>query len=390
MIRRLLLGLAVLWAVSCEQQMPTQKDGTFSLQVIAADTSGIFSVSPDLGYVPLAGSKIEMKSGLYFDEHKRLLQYTRQTDGRGMASFEDLPADIYTISVRKDTFYNDPLTGLPIQITLSGYRQCEINVKRTGPDTLFTNLSVQSGLVINEIYYCGPPNRAFYFYDQFVELYNTTDETIYLDGMIICRALQARHPEIEENDFLQAIYVYKFPGQVGKTTLCPLEAHEFTVIAQDGIDHSKYIPTALDLSGAEWEFYNPYGFEPDNPPRNVENILVNHTTDFMINLSHNAVILAYGTNPHDAQLKWYFGEFNKSGTGQYVHIPLKNVIDVVEYSSSSEYQKEITRRMDAGFAGIGMTKYSGKSVERRERGFDTNNSTLDFVIIDTPTPGWQH
>ena len=62
----------------------------------------------------------------------------------------------------------------------------------------------------------------------------------------------------------------------------------------------------------------------------------------------------------------------------------------MEYSASAEKQKEITARLDAGFAGIGIEKYSGKSVERRKAGFDTNNSNLDFVYLNKPTPGYQH
>jgi len=62
----------------------------------------------------------------------------------------------------------------------------------------------------------------------------------------------------------------------------------------------------------------------------------------------------------------------------------------VEYSANGTKQKELTTRVDAGFAGVGISKYSGKSVERRLPGFDTNNSNLDFVNVDHPTPGYQH
>jgi len=97
--------------------------------------------------------------------------------------------------------------------------------------------------------------------------------------------------------------------------------------------------------------------------------------------NHNAIILADGST-------WEYGDFTSGGTYQYVHIPIENVIDAVEYSSNSESKKQLTRRLDAGFAGVGMSKYSGKSVERRIPGFDTNNSRLDFIILDIPTPGY--
>ncbi|MFO7916417.1 MAG: hypothetical protein R6U43_12095, partial [Candidatus Krumholzibacteriales bacterium] len=47
-------------------------------------------------------------------------------------------------------------------------------------------------------------------------------------------------------------------------------------------------------------------------------------------------------------------------------------------------------RVDAGFAGLGISKYSAQSTERRQLGLDTNDSTFDFIKIDRPTPGWSH
>jgi hypothetical protein len=246
-----------------------------------------------------------------------------------------------------------------------------------------TVLSIPSKLIINEIYYCGPINHAFYFFDQFVELYNASNDTVYLDGLLVGRARQYAHPDMETNDFVQAISLFRFPGEPLEGQDYPLAPGEFSVLAGDALDHSLYIANAMDLSNADWEFYDQYGGDIDNPAPNISNQLPERAIDFMINLGHNAVILSDGSD-------WYYGEERISGNGQYVHFPIETVIDVVEYSSSSESTKEITARLDAGFAGIGMLKYSGKSVERRLLGFDTNNSTLDFVINAVPTPGFQH
>jgi hypothetical protein len=374
----------------CTHEMPFEKDGSFNYTIIISDSSGIFKSGTLAKNIKLSNAKVMLEYLSYFEDFDTPKKEQENTDLEGKVSFQGLPAGTYTISTRKDTFYVDETSGNEVQVELSGYKQIEISAQQETPDTLFTNLNIKASVVINEIYYCGPPNRAFYFYDQFVELYNTTDETVYLDGMILCRARQDRHINIDTNDFLQAIYVFQFPGTVGETMECPLEPGAFTVVAGDAVDHSEFIDTALDLSMAEWEFFNPYGAEPDNAAKNVTNILIGERSDFMINLSHNAVILAYSQNPENASLKWYYGETKESNNEQYVHVPLVNVIDVVEYASSFELQKEITIRADAGFAGVGMTKYSGKSVERKTKGFDTNNSSLDFEIIDTPTPGYQH
>ena len=131
----------------------------------------------------------------------------------------------------------------------------------------------------------------------------------------------------------QAIYLYRFPGEPLTGRVYPLAPGEFTVIASDALDHSAFIPGAADLSQAAWEFYNPYGGDLDNPAQNLVNQLPDKTSDFLINLSHNGVILADGSD-------WYFGEFNEAGTSQYVHIPIATVLDAVEYSSIRNFRKK--------------------------------------------------
>ncbi len=71
-------------------------------------------------------------------------------------------------------------------------------------------------------------------------------------------------------------------------------------------------------------------------------------------------------------------------------IDMETIIDVVEYSSSSSHIKDITEELDAGWAGVGAIKYSGQSIERIEPGFDTDNSSIDFTLLNAPTPGYHH
>ncbi len=368
---------ALLLSFSCTERMPTEKDGQLVLKSIVVDESDIVPYDSTLGYAPVSNAEITLISGSYFATTTSARQYTAWSDSAGLAVFEGLAASKYTMSVEKEFFIGDA------GIMLRGNKIVDLFASNSTPDTLKTILSVASKLVINEIYYCGPANNAFYFYDQYVELYNTSQDTVYLDGMIVCRARQAEHPEMETIDFVQAIYMFKFPGESLTGREYPVAPGQFVVLAQDALDHSKYITNAVDLSGADWEFFDPYGADINNPAPNINNILPDRTSDFMINVSHNAVILADGSD-------WYYGDSYESSDKQYIHIPISTVIDAVEYASSTESTKEVTMRLDAGFAGIGTLKYSGKSTERRLPGFDTNNSTLDFVLNNTPTPGYQH
>ena len=240
-------------------------------------------------------------------------------------------------------------------------------------------------LKINEIFYCGSDYARFYFYDQFVELYNTSQDTLYLDGCIITRNMPTIDPDIEWIDHVRAIYAFQFPGTPVTGREYPIYPGQYVVVAADAIDHSLWA-NALDLSGADWEFFNPLGSDYDVPGvPNVTSIHPDSRADFMINLVHNAVVLTTGEEFA------YESYINSAGYERIrVILPLYTVIDGVEYAPDSDRTKELTLRVDAGFAGLGCTKYSGQSTERREIGFDVNNSTFDFILLPTPTPGYTH
>jgi len=360
------------------------EDGTLVLRVVVTDISNVIPIDTSLGYAPVANAELSLKSRKYYTDTNTPAVYMAYTDSNGIAEFRGLEVCGYTLFAQAKKTVIDSITGEPKEITLSGGNLPDIFEPLTIADTIKTIASVSSGLVINEIYYTGPPNRAFYFYDQFVELYNGGTKTLYLDGLIICRARGTVPSNIEEVDYMQALYVYQFPGVPVEGEEYPIEPGEFCVIAQDAINHSLYIEGAADLSGAGWEFYNPYKGDWDSPAQDVVNALPERPgTDFMISLTHDAVILAEGKD-------FYPGDWNSSQTSQYTHIPLNRVLDVVEYSTNPEKKKEVTIRVDAGFAGIGIAKYDGQSTERRIPGSDTNNSTLDYVTIKTPTPGYHH
>lgn len=376
----LIVAVFVFFTLACQLDAPLQKDGKIAFRMVAQDTSGILKVDPLLGYAPVPNAKVILESGKYRSETGGFKQYYTLTDNAGYCEFDDLPAAEYTLTILKDTTYLDLDNGEIIEVTIISSESIALD----SPNflgTAKTHLLPKSPLTINEIYYAGPPNKAYYFFDQYVELYNSADTTVYLDGKILCRGRQARPLNIDEVDYVQVIYVYQFPGVPLTGRSYPLEPEAFTVIAMDAVDHSAYIDGAADLSEADWEFYNPYAGDLDNPAGNVTNVIPENSTDFMINVVHNAIILADGS-------EYIYGEISEHGY-QYIHIPIETILDGVEYSANPEKQKELTFRVDAGFAGVGIGKYTGKSTQRRLPGYDTNNSSLDFIVLNHPTPGYQ-
>ncbi len=372
--------ILVLSTVACQMKVPVQEDGRLTLSMVAEDTSGILTVDPLLGYAPVSNTEVVLQSNKYRGEDGELKKYYTETDKTGFFEFDDLPVSEYLLTILKDTTYVDPDNGEVVEVTIGSYESITLD-RPNFLGSSKTHLMPKSPLTINEIYYSGPVNNAHYFYDQYVELYNSADTAVYLDGKILCRERQARPLNIDEVDYVQVIYVYQFPGEPLTGRSYPLAPKTFTVVAMDAIDHSAFVNGAADLSTVAWEFYNPYAGDMDNPAGNVTNVIPENSTDFMINVVHNAIILGDGS-------EYYYGEISASGY-QYIHIPIETVLDGVEYSANPEKQKELTFRVDAGFAGVGIGKYTGKSTQRRLPGYDTNNSSLDFIVLNHPTPGYQ-
>jgi hypothetical protein len=237
--------------------------------------------------------------------------------------------------------------------------------------------------MINEILFGGSCATTFYFYDQFVELYNASADTLYLDGIILTRQRGTIDPEMEIKDYVTALYGFQFPGTPVTGRQYPILPGQFLVIAADAVNHTQWCSNAVDLSRADWETFNPLGNDYDVPGvPNLVSIVPGRTTDYLISLGKNAAVIATGE-------EYTFGS-EEGSTSLYLYLPISTVIDGVEWSPNPELAKELTVRIDAGFAGIGVVKYSGMSTERREPGMDSNNSTFDFVTIPHATPGYFH
>ncbi|MEA3500111.1 MAG: DUF4876 domain-containing protein [Candidatus Marinimicrobia bacterium] len=294
--------------------------------------------------------------------------YINSTDSNGIVTFENLPWSEYNVNINSEIIvdYGTFIDTMPI-----------ISAGIYNPDSSMNTIDTinilcggsKKGLKINEIYSVGPPNNFFYFFDQYVELYNSSPETKYLDGMVFCRM----GTTIEN-----ITYIYQFPGEPLVGTEYSVEPGEFVVLAQDAYNHKDEIfngNVSIDLTVADWEFRNSadYGDWDNLDVPNLENLEVGNHVDFMINLTSDVLILADGSDIN------YLDGLDSA-----------SIIDGVEYSSSFTHRKAIESFVDRGFGGVGLQKYSGQSLERKKPGFDTDNSTIDFEIISSPTIGYHH
>lgn len=382
---RILFSILLCFVIlfSCTRETPTQKDGELTFNAIITDPTEIIPVNPDLGYAPVAGAKVTLVSSSYYSDKTSLKQYSAYTDSAGLVIFNDLAGSSYNMNIEAEVTYTNQ-SGIMDTVMLISGKMVDIFSSSAFPDTIEMTPSKSDGIVINEIYSCGPVSTAYYYFDQYIELYNASENTVYLDGIIVGRGRQTLNDSLETVDYAQATYLFHFPGEPLTGREYPFLPGEFLVLAQDALDHSQYIPTSLDLSDADWEFFDQYGgADIDNPAPNILNYRPDKDIDFMIGLTSNVIFLTDGS-------EWYYGDCYPNSNSQFIHLPLETVIDAVEYASSAELTHSSSRRLDAGFAGIGITRYSGKSTERRLPGFDTDNSTVDFVVNNVPTPGYQH
>ncbi len=357
------LILAAALAGGCGKDLPEYPEGSATIAVAVADTSGFFSGSV-LGepfFVDSAEVSIQSRTHLFTE--------TVTTGESGVAVFESVASGAYSVFVRREVEVG------PNRVVFTGFGELRPVGDATIADTILVGTVTVSNLMINEILYAGSCASTYYFYDQFVELYNASDDTLYLDNIILTRQLGTIDPDMETKDYVTALYAFQLQGT---GTQWPIGPGRYVVVAADAVNHSLYCVNSPDLSSAEYECFNPFGNDYDvRTAANFVNIIPGRTTDYLINLAHNAVVIATG-------------EEYTIDENDYMHIPIYTVIDGVEYSADPTKAKELTVRVDAGFAGVGVTRYSAISVERREPGLDTNNSTFDFVNIYPATPGYFH
>jgi len=366
-----LAGLAL--SSGCGKEMPPLPDGEGAIVVTVIDTSGFFpgSVAGDTVLVDSAQVSLESRTHIF------TLQTV--TDDGGIAAFEELATGNYSVFVRREVNVG------PNRKVFIGIADVGIEGAEEAADTILVNIISVSNLVINEILFAGSCATSYYFYDQFVELYNASTDTLYLDGIILTRQagwVAGEDPDPETIDYTRALYGFQFPGTPVTGRQHPIYPGQFLVIAADAVNHKQWCSNAVDLSHADWECFNPLGNDYDVPGvPNITSMVPGRTTDYLISLGHNGAVIATGE-------EYTFD--SEGGTSNYLYLPVSTVIDGVEWSPNPGLKKEITVRIDAGFAGINVVKYSGESTERREPGMDTNNSTFDFIKTYPATPGFFH
>lgn len=265
-------------------------------------------------------------------------------------------------------------------------------------------LAKTSALVIKEIYFggCKGQNNKDYQADQYVTLYNNSDQIVYLDGLclgIVDPGYNQESPWMNYTD-MERIPVndltWQFPGS-GKEY--PLAPGEETTIATNAVDHTggEYQHTnSVDLSGVDWGFWDvnlerqtiAAGVKPMTLLVNLNPLLVMYSLPvfgptFMV-FSLQESPEKYVQNPENREPRPKANNQDK----QYLMVPKEWVIDCVECVKDIDSPKRVPNELDNGKCYIPGDRYSGRSIIRKKAGTtdgrtiyqDTNNSTEDMEV----------
>ncbi len=341
-----------------------------------------------------------------FNNFSEGIETSVSVGSNGVAQAEIIPG-VYNITVRSTQAYNGYdyiINGLAQNVTL-------VESVTTANDKYTISIKPQraSALCIREMYYAGSPGG--YFRDQFYEIYNNGGDVVYLDHLCLAHLVPeyatASLPEWPAEDGVDKYTYAKTLWQIqGDGDDYPLQPGESIVLAQEAADHTKIETWAgfglIDTSRVEWECWsgNEQRINPEVP--DLPYVFWSGwimTMQWLTSVDGSAMALYQpGENLEFGSDYWQVGTTTQvmvgQGGQQYVRIPVEKVYDAVECipTMADLDMKRIPGILDSGATSVDGY-YNGKSVSRKVAEYredstpifqDTNNSTNDFEVCDTP------
>lgn len=331
------------------------------------------------------GDSLVKNATVTFKSNKTGFSVVAKSNDKGIVELKNAISDLYLVTVRREISPEElqkakGLNSSDYVLINKELSLANLRVDKKDTSVFKLDTKVESPIVISEIYVSGAAGTGSYYHDKYVELYNQTDSTLYLDGMMIALSFfNTSVNYVNDSKYVHTKTLIEFPG-TGKQY--PIKPGQFVVVAEDGMDHTKNAPLSVDLSNADFEVYKEDSGQ-DLDFVNVPNMIIAkyfQGYDWVPHGEKGGIILV------------------KAGSklvtsGDETLIPTEDVIDGVEYlkDPSRLDLKGVNPSVDASGTG-GALFYSGKAMEREweddthKRLKDNNNSAVDFRVIDRPTP----
>ncbi len=312
--------------------------------------------------------------------------------------------------------YNVAVNG-HLDFTLNGVagqkdfevRSENVVISSTSHDLKMTisTFTAQGGFVISEIFFTGTSTAEGKSYsgDQYIIITNNSDVTLYADSIAVLESAflttdkQDYEPDIMSTHFsVQACYM--IPGN-GKSV--PVEPGKSLKLAVNAINHTTEQPNSIDLSDADFEFYdetsNPNFTDPDGNALNLDKWYCYTATIYQFHSrGFNSMAIAKMQTSkedwlenyvYDATYMFVFGDFSKEMTKSGLYkVPNGWILDGVNLSVESVREWNVLdASIDAGWTYCGKvdrddTRFDKSVIRKKDANgkyIDTNNSTNDFI-----------
>ncbi len=375
----------------------------FAFYACEDDGATLYDVSVEVSYPE--GFEYDTRSGIPVTMSNMLtgVDATSETNEQGVAEFA-VESGNYNISTsfETDDFSFNAISENEMVEEDGHLFELELNV-----------MAKEGGLVFSEVYFAGSltPEGTNYNGDQYLEIYNNSDEVIYLDGL--CYGMHGQNPNNpsqwidEDGEMLDRIPItfqtWMIPGDGNDY---PLEPRSTAVIAMNAFNHQSEEnnpDSPVDLSDADFEAHTDNFSGADNPA--VPNLIEIYTTSPGMNAPvlnvRGAAVLIFRL-PTDLDYEDFvedpdnFMQNPTTGAGfQMLMVHKDWVIDAVDivWVEEEDRNKQLPSDVDAGY--VWNPEGRGHSIRRVVENVidgqavlrNTNNSSEDWIGGVIPTPG---
>lgn len=337
------------------------------------------------------------------------LSYTVASEN-SIAVFEGLVPGVYSATVSAETVVNG------FRYIIAGSVNSENVIAQSTQVNVKVTATKASALIFKEIFYNGTtiktPEEAgdeygeTYFRDQFYEIYNNSNETVYADGL--CLADNANsfasydfstiytYPIDNPEKYLFVQTIWQIPGDGDDY---PIKPGESIIVAQWATNHndaSLANGKSIDLSTAEFEaileastLWNGTVITDNAAINMARPVLAGYAAPQWLVSVYSADIILF--KPSTPLKNEDFLVANESSYTKAREIAISDVLDAVQwFEQETDFAEPSHRRLptvlDAGCNFL--TSYSGKSIVRKKAGEredgtiiyqDTNNTSNDFT-----------